>query len=356
MRCHSVGSDQACAMSEFSSASMNAAMRHVPVLLRQVVDLLAPQSGDVIIDGTFGAGGYTRAILESADTHVIAIDRDPTAIAAATSLVRDAEGRLTIVENTFGKLDEIAAEQGHAHVDGVVLDIGVSSMQLDQAERGFSFQTDGPLDMRMARAGTTAADLVNTLSRDDLARVLYLYGEEKKSRRIADAIVARRTDRIFETTHDLASLIAEVLPRNPARKGPDRHPATRTFQALRIAVNDELGELICALFAAERVLRPGGRLAVVTFHSLEDRIVKRFLRARSSSRPRASRHAPDAAGPDASFEIINPSALKPDEEEVNANPRARSATLRGAVRTAAPAHPAEVAGLGLPKVVIPSVR
>ncbi len=322
---------------------------HVPVLLNEVLDALAIAPGDVCVDGTFGAGGYTRAILNAGAVAVIAIDRDPDAIAAGQAQVAASGGKLNLVHAPFSELDRIARETGYDHIDCVVLDIGVSSMQLDQAERGFSFMADGPLDMRMAQNGPSAADIVNTADTASLAKIFWAYGEEKKSRRIADAIVTRRATEPFATTHDLANLVRETIGTGPRGK-PDKHPATRTFQALRIAVNRELEELVAALFAAERILTPGGRLAVVTFHSLEDRIVKRFFRARSAARPRGSRHTPSVDAPDASFQIVNPSAVKAGEEEVNVNPRARSATLRAGIRTEAPAHAADLRGLGLPKV------
>lgn len=322
---------------------------HIPVLLGEVLQALAIGPRDVCIDGTFGAGGYTRAILEVGAAHVIAIDRDPDAIANGQMLVADAGGTLDLLHGSFSDMERLANDAGYPKVDAVVLDIGVSSMQLDQPERGFSFQHDGPLDMRMAQSGPSAADIVNTADVAALARIFWAYGEEKKSRRIASAIVERRKSEPFATTHDLANLVRETIGSGPRGKA-DKHPATRTFQALRIAVNRELEELVGALFAAERLLKPGGRLAVVTFHSLEDRIVKRFFRARSASRPRGSRHAPDVATPDASFQIVNLPAVNAGEEEVNVNPRARSATLRAGVRTDAAAHSADLHGLGLPKV------
>ncbi|MGI9405733.1 MAG: 16S rRNA (cytosine(1402)-N(4))-methyltransferase RsmH [Hyphomicrobiaceae bacterium] len=319
---------------------------HVPVLLEEVMGALALPAGGICIDGTFGAGGYTRAILNAGAGRVIAIDRDPDAIAAGQAFRDACGGRLDLIHGRFSTLDAVAIDAGADIVDGVVLDIGVSSMQLDQPGRGFSFMAAGPLDMRMAQDGPTAGDLVNGESDAALARILWAYGEEKKSRQIAKAIVTRRASKPFTTTDDLASLVSEVIGRTKS----DRHPATRTFQALRIAVNRELEELAGALFAAERVLKPGGRLVVVTFHSLEDRIVKRFFRDRSSSRPRGSRHAPESEGPAPSFQIVNLPALGASEEEVNVNPRARSATLRAGIRTEAPAHPADLRGLGLPKV------
>jgi 16S rRNA (cytosine1402-N4)-methyltransferase len=310
--------------------------RHVPVLLREVVSALAPQPGGVILDGTFGAGGYTRAILDATpDGRVIALDRDPTAIAGGYALVAQAAGRLTLVESRFSELEDVLASLGLAAVDGVVLDIGVSSMQIDDPERGFSFRAEGPLDMRMGRHGTSAEDLVNGMEEGPLADLIYRYGEERRSRAVARAIVAARRQERVTTTKRLADIVASVVR---AAKD-DIHPATRTFQALRIAVNDELGELERALEAAERVLRPGGRLVVVTFHSLEDRIVKQFLQERSGREARPSRHAPAGARSAATFDLLGRKAVTAGEDELRANPRARSAKLRAAVRTgeAAPA-------------------
>jgi 16S rRNA (cytosine1402-N4)-methyltransferase len=300
---------------------------HVPVLLDEVTAALAPQPGQTIVDGTFGAGGYSRAILATG-AHVIAFDRDPSARRFAEGLPQD---RFRLVERRFS---EIADEVGEGAVDGVVLDIGVSSMQLDEAERGFSFLRDGPLDMRMAASGPTAADLVNETDETELARILYVYGEERESRRIARAIVRRRQSQPFTRTVELAEFIEQSLG---GRRGAKVHPATRAFQAIRIAVNEELSELEQGLAAAEQALKAGGRLCVVTFHSLEDRIVKTFLGARAGRTPGGSRQAPPAkAGPAPSFELIFNGARGPSEAELAANPRARSAKLRAAVRTAAP--------------------
>lgn len=300
--------------------------RHVPVLLDEVLAALAPQPGETIVDGTFGAGGYTRAILDSGAS-VVAIDRDPSAVATGRRLAESYDGRMTMVEGRFGDLEAIVQNHGGA-VDGIVLDIGVSSMQIDAAERGFSFQKDGPLDMRMGASGPTAADVVNRLKLGDLARVLGFLGEEKQAGRVARAIEARRAEKPFARTLDLAAVVGRVVGRSPK----DRiDPATRSFQGLRIFVNDELGELARALFAAERVLKPGGRLVVVTFHSLEDRIVKRFLRDRSSP-PSGSRHLPDIAPATQTFEARN-KALAASDAEAARNPRARSAKLRSGVRT-----------------------
>ena len=316
-------------------------LRHVPVLLPQVLQALTPKAGERFIDGTFGAGGYTSALLQSApDMRVLAIDRDPTAIAAGQKLVQDSDGRLILVEGTFGDLERIADEAGFAEVGGVVLDIGVSSMQLDNPERGFSFQGDGPLDMRMGRSGPTAADIVNTADDSLLADIFFYLGEERRSRAIARAIVARRADAPFARTSELASLAERVLGRE---KVAGRHAATRIFQALRIYVNDELGELARGLSGAERILKPSGRLAVVTFHSLEDAIVKRFLRARSGMEKEGSRHLPPAesARHAPTFETARGRPIIPNQDEIAANSRARSAKLRAAVRTAAPPWPAD---------------
>jgi len=301
---------------------------HVPVLIDEVVDALAPKPGQTVIDGTFGAGGYTRAILQ-AGASVIAFDLDPTARRFAQGLP---ESNFRLVERRFS---ELADEAGEGAVDGVVLDIGVSSMQLDEAERGFSFMKDGPLDMRMAASGQTAADLVNETEQAELARILFVYGEERESRRIARAIVRRREEQPFTRTLELAEFIEKSLG---GRRGAKVHPATRSFQALRIAVNEELSELEAGLAAAERALKSGGRLCVVTFHSLEDRIVKTFFAVRAGKTPAGSRHAPPvktAAAP--SFQLLFNGAQGPSEAELAANPRARSAKLRAAVRTDAAA-------------------
>ena len=298
---------------------------HIPVLLDEVVAALSVSPGEVHVDATFGAGGYTRALL-SHGARVIAFDRDPDAIAEGQALA-DAEPELTLVHADFSRLDR----EVPAPVDGVVMDIGVSSMQLDRAERGFSFQADGPLDMRMAQDGESAADFVNTADEAAIADVIYQYGEEPQSRRIARAIVAARP---LTRTGELAAVVRKALGHKPHDK---KDPATRTFQALRIHVNRELGELADGLAAAERALKPGGRLAVVTFHSLEDRLVKRFLRERSGGTPAGSRHRPAvAAANDPTFESVG-RAVRAGDAELARNPRARSATLRTARRTAAPA-------------------
>ena len=311
-------------------------IRHVPVLLTEVLEALNASSGGTFLDGTFGAGGYTRALLSAEPRNrVIAIDRDPDAIAGGAKLVELSRGRLTLCHGRFGELDELARSTGAASVDGVVLDIGVSSMQLDEAQRGFSFRADGPLDMRMEQAGPSAADLVNDLEESELADIIYQFGEERRSRAIARALVERRRRGRIETTGELAEIVARHV-----RGEPGIHPATRTFQALRIAVNDELGQLQKALEAAERILKPGGRLAVVTFHSLEDRIVKQFIQDRSRRTARGSRHMPDAGGEaPPTFTAVSKGPIVPGERETAGNPRARSAKLRVAERTETPALP-----------------
>ncbi|MCB1370447.1 MAG: 16S rRNA (cytosine(1402)-N(4))-methyltransferase RsmH, partial [Rhodobacteraceae bacterium] len=321
---------------------------HVPVLLTPILAAAAPVSG-TWLDGTFGAGGYARALLDAGAERVIGIDRDPEAFALAAAWAGEFGARLDLRSGRFGDLARIAAEAAAPRLSGVVLDIGVSSMQIDRPERGFSFQKDGPLDMRMEQAGPSAADLVNGLGERELADLLFQYGEERASRRIARAIVADRRTAPFETTLQLAGLIERLLPRP---KPGQPHAATRSFQALRIAVNDELGELVRGLAAAEEVLAPGGWLAVVTFHSLEDRIVKRFLQARSGAAPRASRHAPETADAVPRFALSPRKAVLPSEAEVLANPRARSAKLRMARRLEAPAQPFDPAALGLPEIAL----
>jgi len=317
--------------------------RHIPVLLAEVLQALLPAQDKTIIDGTFGAGGYTKALLD-AGASVIAIDRDPDAIEAGRALEKEMGGRLRLVHGSFSELDAAVNQ-----ADGVVLDIGVSSMQLDEAERGFSFRFDGPLDMRMAQSGPSAADIVNRFKANDLARIFGLLGEERHAGRIARMIEKRRDSRPFERTLDLADAIETHVGRKP---GDRIHPATRVFQALRIFVNDELGELANALFAAERVLSPGGRLAVVTFHSLEDRIVKRFIADRSAN-PSGSRHLPQTQFRAATFDKAG-GVIDPGEEEIERNPRARSARLRVAVRTDAPARAPDLSLFGLPK--LPEIR
>jgi 16S rRNA (cytosine1402-N4)-methyltransferase len=306
---------------------------HIPVLGREAIDHLAPREGGIYVDATFGGGGYSRAILDVPGARVIGIDRDRTAIAGGAELVERSAGRLTLVEDRFSNLAAVCAAQGIDSVDGVVMDVGVSSMQLDQAGRGFSFRLDGPLDMRMGQAGPTAADVVARASEGDLADIIYLFGEERHSRRVARAIVADRQAMPFTTTRALADLVGRVVRSKPG----DIHPATRTFQALRIFVNEELAELQTALAAAERVLGPGGRLVVVSFHSLEDRIVKNFLSERSRSGG-GSRHLPEMAQGAPSFQLLTRRPVIAGEDEVARNPRARSAKMRAAERTDAPAH------------------
>ncbi len=320
--------------------------RHIPVMLEEVVHFLAPGAGGRFIDGTFGAGGYTAAIL-ARGADVIAIDRDPTAIAGGADLARSAGGRLTLVEGRFSALDEIARAHGRERVDGVVLDVGVSSMQVDTAARGFSFRADGPLDMRMGGEGPSAADVVNRMEAGALARVIAVLGEEKKARAVARAIDRARAEKPLAGTLALADVVARAVG---GRRDSPIHPATRTFQALRIFVNRELEELAEALAASERILSEGGRLVVVSFHSLEDRIVKRFLADRSATLSGASRHRPDVAVVEPTFTLLARGAVTPGAEEIAANPRARSARLRAATRTAAPVRPLDMAALGVPSL------
>lgn len=313
---------------------------HVPVLIDAILRECAPVSG-VWLDGTLGAGGYTRALLQAGVDRVIGIDRDPLALEMARGWAAPYGDRVRLVEGTFSDLDTLAGEA----LDGVVLDLGVSSMQLDQAERGFSFMKDGPLDMRMSQQGQSAADLVNSADEGVLADILYHYGEERASRRIARAIVAARGAEPIVTTARLAEIVAKCLPRP---KPGQSHPATRSFQAIRIAVNAEFSQLAEGLMAAERALKPGGLLAVVTFHSLEDRIVKRFLQLASGHEANANRYAPARADTAARFDLVTRRAVAPDEAEIARNPRARSAKLRVARRTSTPAKALSPADLGLP--------
>ena len=315
--------------------SVNNEEPHLPVLLQEVVTGLAVVPGETLVDGTFGAGGYTRALLGAGAGRVIGFDRDPDAIANGPALVPDA--RLTLINERFSQMDRVLAERGLLPIDGIALDIGVSSMQLDQADRGFSFSKDGPLDMRMSQSGQTAAEFLNHADEGEIARVLKEYGEEPRARAVARAIVAARP---LTRTAELAAVVRKALG---YRTGQKSDPATRTFQAIRIHLNAELDELEQGLRAAERSLRPGGRLAVVTFHSLEDRIVKRFLKTRSGNVPSGSRHRPMVAkGPAPTFEQVA-KPVSPSEAELARNPRARSARLRTAVRTAAPAWDQEKA-------------
>lgn len=323
-----------------SGPAARPAPAHVPVLLAPLLAAVAPVSG-LWIDATFGAGGYARGLLEAGADRVIGIDRDPLAFEMAAAWAAPLGGRLDLVEDLFSRMDRHASG---AH--GVVMDLGVSSMQLDRAERGFSFQKDGPLDMRMGRSGRNAADLVAEADEAELADILYLYGEERAARRIARAIVTERAKAPIETTRALARIVESCLPRP---KPGQSHPATRSFQALRIAVNDEFGELVAGLEAAERVLRPGGKLAVVSFHSLEDRIVKRFLAERSSTGGGGSRHAPEADDRAPGFRLLG-RATGPDAAEEAANPRSRSARLRVAERTGAEPQPVDRGAIGLPQL------
>jgi 16S rRNA (cytosine1402-N4)-methyltransferase len=318
--------------------------RHVPVLARPALELLNIRDRGIYIDGTFGAGGYSRSILAAANAEVIGIDRDQSAVANGAGLVQSANGRLTLVEERFSALDLVAEKFGHAVVDGVVLDLGVSSMQLDQAERGFSFRLDGPLDMRMGTDGPSAADVVAQAGERDLADIIFQFGEERHSRAVARAIVAARKETPIRTTKALADIVGRVVRAKPNQI----HPATRTFQALRIYVNEELHELVAALAAAERILKPSGRLAVVTFHSLEDRIVKTFLAERSRTIG-VSRHLPDIEAPAPTFRLLTKRPIAPDEAEIAANPRARSAKLRAGERTEAPPRAADLDAL-LPRL------
>ena len=315
------------------SRAVPAGFSHVPVLLEEAMTALEPRSGGLYVDATFGAGGYARALLDRGAT-VIAIDRDPSAIRAGAALAASSGGRLRLAEARFGELDAVARGLGVEAADGVVLDVGVSSMQLDEAARGFSLRFDAPLDMRMEARGRSAADILREDDMETIADILFYFGEERAARRIARAIVADRTAKPFTSTLDLAGLIARVAP---ARRGEMTHPATRAFQALRIAVNDELGELVRGLAAAERLLKPGGRLAVVTFHSLEDRIVKQFFVSRSGRGRAASRRLPgEPAEAQPTFEAPRRQPVEPSEAEALANPRSRSAKLRFGVRTGAP--------------------
>lgn len=317
---------------------------HIPVLLRPLLKAVSPVSG-TWLDGTFGAGGYTRGLLEEGADCVIGVDRDPLAFEMAAPWAGEYGDRLRMVPGNFADMDALAGEL----LDGVVLDLGVSSMQLDLAERGFSFMKDGPLDMRMSQDGVSAADVVNSASEAVLADILFQYGEERQSRKIAKAIIAARAEAPFESTLQLADLIENTLPRT---KPGQSHAATRSFQALRIAVNDEFGALIAGLEAAERALKPGGQLAVVTFHSLEDRVVKRFLAARCSAGGGGSRHAPQTADRNPEFTQKMRRAIGPDDQELEENPRSRSARLRVAERTDAVPSPFDRKGMGLPKLTL----
>ncbi len=327
---------------------------HIPVLLTPVLQALNPTDTEIYLDGTFGRGGYSRAILDAADCRVLAVDCDPDAIKAGQQLVSHYGSRLMLVQGRFGDMAQITAsvlgsEKGMPVLDGIVLDLGVSSPQLDKAERGFSFQKDGSLDMRMAQSGQSAADVVNTFSEQEIADILYVFGEERKSRWIANAIVKARKDIPFTRTSQLSELVSKVLGKKPGQK---KHPATRTFQALRLYINAELEQLVLALMASETLLKPGGRLVVVTFHSLEDRIVKRFMNQCAGRVAQGSRHLPDlnVIPPKPSFKLLKARGTAATEEELSQNPRSRSARIRAAIRTkAAPIQP-EGKELGLPEV------
>lgn len=314
---------------------------HTPVLLRPLLAAVAPVTG-VWLDGTFGAGGYTRGLLDAGAETVIAVDRDPLAFEMARSWAGDYGDRIVMQQGVFSKMDTYARD-----LDGIVLDLGVSSMQLDLAERGFSFMRDGPLDMRMSQDGPSAADIVNEAEEETIASILFQYGEERASRRIAKAIVRARADAPIKTTLELTRLVESCLPRS---KPGQSHPATRSFQALRIAVNNEYGELFEGLMAAERALKPGGQLAVVTFHSVEDRMVKRFLTARAGAGGNANRFAPELQVDAPQFRIEKRKAIGPDAQELEENPRSRSAKLRVAIRTDAPSGPIDARSIGMPMV------
>jgi 16S rRNA (cytosine1402-N4)-methyltransferase len=303
---------------------------HIPVLLNEIVEAIAPIEGDLIVDGTFGGGGYTKAILDAANCRVFAIDRDPDAIERGKILSETLDNRLTMLQGCYGDMAALVNQK----VNAVVLDIGVSSFQIDEGDRGFSFRENGPLDMRMSQSGESAADIVNTYDETDLADIIYKYGEERRSRQVATAIIEARKENPITTTGQLARIIRSVVW--PAKDKID--PATRTFQGLRIYVNDELGELERGLQAAEDILLPGGRLVVVTFHSLEDRIVKNFFKDRSGTMARGNRYLPDdqQTGPKATFEVLKRKPTGPSEEELKANPRSRSSKLRAGLRTTAP--------------------
>ena len=307
---------------------------HTPVLLNEVIEALNPRDGGIYVDGTLGGGGYTRAILDAADCTVLGIDRDPDAISRNEHLLEIYGARLMLVPGRFGDMDALVRGLGFDAVDGVTLDLGVSSPQIDEAERGFSFAKDGPLDMRMERVGESAADVVNTASEEDLSNIVFRLGEERHARRVARAIVRARTEQVFETTAQLADVVRSVVPKS---RKTHVDPATRTFQAIRIHVNDEIGELERGLVGAEQILRPDGRLAVVAFHSLEDRPVKAFLRTRSGGDGRGSRHMPDApAGRPPAWRLPTRRAITPSDGETSINPRSRSARMRVGERTEAP--------------------
>jgi 16S rRNA (cytosine1402-N4)-methyltransferase len=322
-----------------SKAATETTSPHIPVLLKPLLAAIAPVAGRWL-DGTFGAGGYTRGLLEAGADKVYGVDRDPLAFEMAEDWIGDFAGRIEFIADVFSNMDAHAQD-----LDGVVLDLGVSSMQLDLAERGFSFMKDGPLDMRMSQSGPSAADLVNESSEEEIADILFHYGEERASRRIARAIVKARADQPFKTTLELAEIIEKNLPRT---KPGQSHPATRSFQGLRIGVNNEYGELLNGLMAAERALKPGGLLAVVTFHSIEDRMVKKFMAERAGRTGGGNRYAPEVVQDAPAFELLTRKAVGPDDEELAINPRSRSAKLRVARRTDAPAGVVDGAKIGMP--------
>ena len=327
--------------------------RHIPVLLSSVLEALQPKNGEIYVDGTFGAGGYSRAILDAADCQLIAIDRDPQASVTASAFKKEYGDRFSFIPGRFGDLQELIKTHGVSHVDGVVLDVGVSSMQIDDPARGFSFAHDGPLDMRMSCRGLSAADVVNQYSEADIARIIAALGEERRARVIARAIVSERENKPFTTTLQLADLVTSVIGRRP---GAAKHPATRTFQALRIYVNRELEELARALAAIEQLLSPGGRGVIVSFHSLEDRIVKQFFNNRAIPKSRPSRHLPDSVEDDQfkpSFALVNKRTITPSHEEQSENPRARSSRLREAIRLDAPAFPFSLDEVKIPRTPDP---
>ncbi len=328
---------------------------HIPVLLSSVLEALAPKNGEVYVDGTFGAGGYSRAILDTADCQLIAIDRDPQAATTAASFNKEYGDRFSFIPGRFGDLQELIKAHGLNHVDGVVLDVGVSSMQIDDPARGFSFAQDGPLDMRMSCRGLSAADVVNQYSEADIARIIAALGEERRARVIARAIISERENKPFTTTLQLADLVTSVIGRRP---GAAKHPATRTFQALRIYVNRELEELARGLAAIEQILLPGGRSVIVSFHSLEDRIVKQFFANRAIPKSRPSRHLPESVEDDGfrpSLALLNKRTITPTREEQQQNPRARSSRLRAAVRLDAPAFAFSLDEVKIPRTPDPEL-
>ncbi len=316
---------------------MNMGALHHPVMLPQIISALAPRDGDHIIDATFGNGGYSREILNQADCCVAGIDRDPDAISRAQTQMQNFGEKFTILEGSFAEIEQLTANTQFNRPDGIVFDLGVCSTQLDEAERGFSFKSDGPLDMRMSKAGESAADIVNSMPEKELADIIFTYGDERASRRIARAISAKREEAPLLRTSELAQIVRSALPR--AKKGQS-DPATRTFQALRIYVNNEIGELCDALLASERILQEGGILAVVSFHSLEDRIIKRFFSQRAGYAAQPSRHQPFQPDTEPTFRLLPRKPILPEISEIETNPRARSAKLRVGIRTSAPVQEA----------------